>query len=277
MGSCLDCNKEAVEGEDEMEEGNGDREGMIFLIGCNLKNKGVQRVIDELQDPCREYSKLYLCDNRIEKLGASFISYALKYDSCLTELSLAHNNIGNDGAEYLAHALRFNGTLKMLNLEKNNIGPRGVAALSQCLEQSNTTLQWMVLSENPIGDEGAKSLLRCVGNNLTIDTLLKCNHSLTSITLKKVTCLTSQTTLRKIQCYLTINRLLMPSLASQRKVLMLVKENHGPLLEYISAIQGDDAVKDVCIMQILALLGRHRDLLSTLFALLKDNVVRVYY
>ena len=259
-----------------MEDGNGDREGIIFLIGCNMKNKGVERVVDGLQDPCREYSKLFLCDNRIEKLSASFLSYALKNDSCLTELSLAHNDIGNDGAESLAHALRFNGTLKMLNLEKNNIGPRGVAALSKCLERSNTTLQWMVLSENPIGDEGAKSLLRCVGNNLTIDTLLKCNFSLTSITLKKVTCLTSQTTLRKIQCYLTINRLFMPSrisLASQRKVLMLVKENHGPLLEYMSAIQGVDAVKDVCIMQILALLGRHCDLLSTLFALLKDNVV----
>ena len=142
-----------------MEDGNGDREGIIFLIGCNMKNKGVERVVDGLQDPCREYSKLFLCDNRIEKLSASFLSYALKNDSCLTELSLAHNDIGNDGAESLAHALRFNGTLKMLNLEKNNIGPRGVAALSKCLERSNTTLQWMVLSENPIGDEGAKSLL----------------------------------------------------------------------------------------------------------------------
>jgi hypothetical protein len=251
----------------------GEFEGVIFLVGTHLRDRGVARVVDGLQDPYREYFKLFLCENRIGHLGASFISCALKYDSNLIELSLGNNHIGDEGAKHLAHSLVHNCTLKILNLENNNIGPKGITVLSTCLEHHNTTLQWVVLSENPIGDEGARALLRCVGNTFSFDTLLKCNHSLRSIILKKVTQVTDNVTLKKILCHLKINRLSAPSstLAAQRKVLWFAKENHNSLLEYIRTIQSNDAVKDMnCISRILALLGCEHDL-STLLAVLKNT------
>ncbi len=255
-------------GEDFVRDGG--REGAIFLVGNHLGDRGVARVVHGLQDPCREYFKLYLCDNRIGRLGASLISYALEQNSNLTELSLGSNHIGDEGAVYLARSLGHNGTLRMLNLEKNNIGPRGITELSKCLERNNTALRWMVLSENPIGDEGAMALLRCVGNTLSFDTLLKCNHSLRSIITKKVSHVTGNTTMRKIQCHLKINRVSAPSstLAAQRKVLWFANENHGSLLEYIRSIQSDDAVIDMeCITRILALLACQHNL-STLLAVM---------
>ena len=254
---------------------DGEDAGVIFLVGSHLRDRGVARVVNGLQDPCREYFKLFLCDNHIGHLGASFISCALKYDSNLIELSLGNNHIGDEGAKHLAHSLVHNGTLKILNLENNNIGPKGITVLSKCLEQHNAALQWLVLSENPIGNEGATALLRCVGNTFSFDTLLKCNHSLRSVILKKVTQVTGNVTLRKIQCHLKINRLSAPSstLAAKRKVLRFAKENHNSLLEYISAIQSNDAVKDMnCTSRILALLGCEQDL-STLFAVLKNTPI----
>jgi Ran GTPase-activating protein (RanGAP) involved in mRNA processing and transport len=250
---------------------DGDCDGAIFLVGNHLRDRGVSRVVDELQDPCREYFKLYLCDNRIGHLGAYFISCAL-YDSNLMELSLGNNHIGDEGAKHLAHSLMFNSTLKMLNLEKNNISPEGITVLAKCLERNNTGLQWLVLSGNPLGDEGVGALLRCVGNSSSFDTLLKCNHSLRSVILKKVTHVTDNASLRKIQCHLKINRMSAPSStsAAQRKVLRFAKENHSSLLEYISTIQSDNAAKDMhCISQILALLGFQCDL-STLLHVLKN-------
>jgi hypothetical protein len=255
-------------GEDFVRDGG--REGAIFLVGNHLGDRGVARVVHGLQDPCREYYKLYLCDNRIGRLGAALISCALEHNSKLIELSLGSNHIGDEGAGHLARSLMHNGTLRMLNLEKNNIGPRGISELSRCLEQNNTVLRWLVLSENPIGNEGARALLRCVGNTVSFDTLLKCNHSLTSIITKKVSQVTGNTTLRKIQCHLKINRRSAPSstLAAQRKVLWFANENHSSLLEYIRSIQSDDAMNDMdCITRILALLACQRDV-STLLAVL---------
>ena len=269
IGSILEFNVGTSHAADDGEE----FEGVIFLVGKHLRDRGVARVVDGLQDPCREYSKLFLCDNRIGHLGASLISCALNYDSNLIELSLGNNHIGDEGAMHLARSLVHNDTLKTLNLENNNIGPKGFTVLSKCLEHHNTALQWLVLSENPIGDEGARALLRCVGNTFSFDTLLKCNHSLRSVILKKVTQVTGNVTLRKIDCYLKINRLSSPSstLAARRKVLRFAKENHNSLLEYISANQSNDAVKDMhCTSRILALLGCEHDL-STLLAVVKNT------
>jgi hypothetical protein len=60
-------------------------------------------------------------------------------------------------------------------------------------------------------------------------------------------------------------------LAARRKVLRFAKENHNSLLEYIGAIQSNDAVKDMhCTSRLLALLGCEHDL-STLLAVVKNT------
>lgn len=252
---------------------DGGREGAIFLGGNHLGDKGVERIVDGLQDPCREYYKLYLCDNRIGRLGASFISLSLKYNTTLIELSLGSNHIGDDGAKYLASALAANDTLEMLDLEKNSIGPVGVTALANVLEHENSSLQWLVLSENPIGDEGAKRILKCVGNSTSFKCLETCNHSLLTITLKKVTQVKDNTALRKIQSHLKINRLSvpLPIQAARRKILMHVRENPDALLDFLAKVQVDDAETEMFLKAyILALLGCQEDL-STIFVVLKNS------
>lgn len=248
--------------------------GAIFLGGNHLGDKGVERIVDGLEDPCREYYKLYLCDNRIGRLGASFISCSLKYNTSLMELDLGNNHIGDDGAKYLALALEENCTLKMLNLENNNIGSDGVVALANALEHSNDSLQWLVLTENPIGDEGAKALLRCVRNTLSFDHLQKCNHTLLSIILKKVTQIKDTSTLRKIQCYLKINRtseLALPGSVAQRKILAYAKENPNALLEYFTNLRSDCGRRELSLHpSVLALLGFQDDV-STVFTVLRNS------
>mmetsp|Transcript_1427 Transcript_1427/g.3607 ORF Transcript_1427/g.3607 Transcript_1427/m.3607 type:complete len:308 (+) Transcript_1427:220-1143(+) len=252
---------------------DGGHEGAIFLGGNHLGDKGVARIVDGLHDPCREYYKLYLCDNRIGHLGASILSYSLKYNTALMELSLGSNHLSDEGATYLASSLSVNNTLEMLNLENNNIGPSGVTALAHTLEHENNSLHWLVLSENPIGDEGTMQILKCIGNSSSFDCMETCNHYLLSIVLKKVTKVKDTTLLRKIQCYLKINRLSVPSprLAAQRKMLMQVNENPNALLDFFCTMQRDDAGMVIYLKTcILALLGGHGDL-STSFVVLKNS------
>lgn len=258
---------------------DGGRVGAIFLGGNHLGDKGVERIVDGLEDKCREYYKLYLCHNRVGKIGASVVSNSLKHNTTLRELSLGNNHIGDEGARHLATALRDNCTLQMLNVENNNIGPAGVTALAKALEHNNDSLQWLVLSENPIGDEGANAILRCIGNMETFDHMYRCNHTLLSIILKKVSQVKDTTTLRKIQCYLKINRLSEQPMSfilplgsfAQRKVLEHAKENPNALLEYFTAMQGDDCRKGLSLHPlILALLGYHDDL-STIYSILQNT------
>lgn len=251
---------------------DGGCEGAIFLVGNHLGDKGVARIVDGLQDPCREYYKLYLCDNRIGHVGASILSYSLKYNTTLMELSVGNNHIGDDGAIHLASALSVNNTLQMLNLENNDIGHRGTTALATVLENRNNSLQWLVLSENPIGDEGANAILQCIGNTSSFEHLQRCNHSLLSIVLKKCEVADTTTTLRKIKCFLKINRSSVrtsPKKAAQLKILMHVKENPKNLLDYF-AKRDDVSMEMQCIVQILALLG-YQDDLSTSFVIMKSS------
>ncbi|KAL3759326.1 hypothetical protein ACHAWU_006110 [Discostella pseudostelligera] len=265
----------AVADDEALAHDDGEREGAIFLVGNHIRDKGVARVVDALNEPCcRKYYKLYLCDNRVGRLGASCISTALNHNTTLRELSLGNNHIGDEGARYLANSLTHNGTLEMLNLEKNSIGPIGIIALANALEHDNSSLKWLVLSENPIGDEGVKSMLRCVGNTSSFERLQNCNHCLLSVTMRKATQVDDSTaTIRKMQSYLKINRLSANSsrLVVQRKVIQCVRENHHALLEYLSVVQNRDGLKEVhCALHILALLGEQRDL-STMFAVLKNT------
>lgn len=250
---------------------DGGCEGAIFLVGNHLGDKGVARIVDGLQDPCREYYKLYLCDNRIGHVGASYLSYSLKYNTTLMELSVGNNHIGDDGAIHLASALSVNNTLQMLNLENNDIGPKGITALATVLENKNNSLHWLVLSENPIR-EGANAILQCIGNTSSFEHLQRCNHSLLSIVLKKCEVADTTTTLRKIKCFLKINRSSVrtsPRKAAQLKVLMHVKENPKDLLDYFA--KRDDANMEMqCIVQILAMLG-YQDELSTSFVIMKSS------
>lgn len=278
ISSCLDAVDQALYEGDYSDDGeefvrDGGRVGAIFLGGNHLGDKGVARIVDGLEDPCRDYYKLYLCDNRIGRLGALKISFSLKLNTKLKELSLGNNHIGNEGARHLASSLKDNNTLEVLNLENNSIGPAGTTALANALEHYNNTLHWLVLSENPIGDEGVKSMLRCIGNTSSFNDLQKCNHSLKSIILKKVTQVHDHTSLRKIQCLLKINRLSAPSLrlAAQRKILLHVKENPNALLEFFIAIRGDGSRMELCFHPlVLALLGDQYDL-STSFLLLQNS------
>ena len=282
FSSCLDSVEAVFESDAGMagaDDGkdfvpDGGRVGAIFLGGNHLGDKGVARIIDGLEDHCREYYKLYLCDNRIGHQGASIISCSLKYNTTLMELSLGNNHIGDEGARHLASLLVVNDSLEMLNLENNNIGPAGITALATALEHDNNSLRCLVLSENPIGDEGALSMLQCIGNSFSLDHLQRCNHSLLSVILKKVTQVKDTTTLRKIQSYLKTNRLAVPSpiSASQRKIFLYVKENPNALLDYVSILRRDDTEKEMygCMALILALLGKQYDLSST-FVVLKHS------
>ncbi|KAL7537275.1 hypothetical protein ACHAXR_007707 [Thalassiosira sp. AJA248-18] len=278
LSSCLDSVEALFESDAGVTDGeefvrDGGRVGAIFLGGNHLGDKGVARIVDGLDDPCRKYYKLYLCDNRIGRQGASFISNSLKYNTTLMELSLGNNHIGDEGAMHLASALMENCTLEMLNMENNNIGPAGTVALANALEHDNKSLQWLVLSENPIGDEGAMAMLRCVGNTFSFDHLQKCNHSLLSIILKKVTLVKDSTSLKKIQCYLKINRqsVHLPGSAAQCKILTYAKENPKALLDVLASIRRDDGEKELSLHPlVLALLGYHSDL-STIFEVLQNS------
>ena len=265
----------ATADEEALAHEDGESEGAIFLVGNHIRDKGVARIVDALKEPCfREYYKLYLCDNRVGRLGASCISTALNYNTTLRELSLGNNHIGDEGARYLADALTQNGTLEMLNLEKNSIGPIGITALAIALENDNKSLKWLVLSENPIGDEGVSSILRCVGNTSTFERLQNCNHCLLSVTMRKITQIKdSAIAIRRIQTYLKINRLSVNSsrLLVQRKVIQSVRENQTALLEYLSVVQNRYGPKEMyCALHILSLLGEQGDL-STLFEVLKNT------
>lgn len=276
LSSCLDS-VEAVgnrsSGDDEeVFVRDGGRVGAIFLGGHHLGDRGVGRIVHELEDPCREYYKLYLCDNRIGSLGASFVSYLLKYNTTLVELSLGNNNIGDEGARHLASSL-VNDTLRMLNIENNNIGAAGVAALANALERNNTSLHSLVLSENPIGDGGARAMLDCIRNNASIDSLMRCNHTLRTVTLKKVTQVNDASILRKIPAFLKINReseSSSPSVAARRKILLLVKEHPSSLLDYLSSLRCDTKEMFGCMALVLALLGGSCDA-SSIFLVLMNS------
>mmetsp|Transcript_16870 Transcript_16870/g.29034 ORF Transcript_16870/g.29034 Transcript_16870/m.29034 type:complete len:310 (-) Transcript_16870:200-1129(-) len=282
FSSCLDSVEAVFEGDagaiaaDDGEDfvRDGGRVGGIFLGGNHLGDKGVARIVDGLEDPCRQYYKLYLCDNRIGRQGASFISYSLKYNATLMELSLGNNHIGDEGARHMASSLVVNNCLQMLNLENNSIGPAGTTVIANALEHSNKSLHWLVLSENPIGDEGAKAILQCIGNSNSLEHLKRCNHSLLSVVLKKVTQVKDVATLRKIQCYLKTNRLSFPSpiSAAQRKILLYVKENPKELMNYFSSfgMKGAEVEIDGRMALLLALLGKQYDLSST-FVLLQNS------
>lgn len=268
------CRRDATTSVEEAVPEDGESEGAIFLVGNHIRDKGVARIIDALAEPCcREYYKLYLCDNRVGWLGASFISTALKYNTTLRELSLGNNHIGDEGALHLADALACNCTLEMMNLEKNSIGPTGVIALASSLEK-NSSLKWLILSENPIRDEGVRSMLQCVGDTSSIERLRKCNHYIASVTMRKISHVNDgAANVRKMQSFLKINRLSMncSELAVQRKILHLAGENHYALLEYLSVVQNRDGFKAMyCASHILALLGDRRDL-STMFAVVKNT------
>ncbi|KAL7544754.1 hypothetical protein ACHAWF_008113 [Thalassiosira exigua] len=262
---------DAYDGEEFVRDGG--RIGAIFLGGHRLGDKGVARIVDGLEDPCRDYYKLYLDDNRIGVPGASSLSRSLRCNATLLELGLENNRLGDEGARCLASALAENDTLVMLNLEKNGVGPSGTAAIADALEHRNNSLQWLVLSENPIGDEGAKAMLRCVGNTSSFDRLQLCNHTLLSVVLKKVTQVKDHATLRKIHCYLKINRLSspFPAFARQRKILTHAKENPDVFLEYLHTIRRDDAKRELSLHPlILALLGQQCEL-STIFMVVQSS------
>jgi len=275
LSSCLDSAEvEDTADDDENFARDGGRVGGIFLGGNHLGDKGVERVVDGMGDSCREYYKLYLCENRIGHVGASIISCSLKHNSTLVELSLGNNHIGDKGAQEIAASLAVNDSLEMLDLERNNIGPSGISALAQALESQNSSLQWLVLSKNPIGDVGANMILQCIGNSISLHHLQRCNHSLLSVVLKKVTQVKVTTTLGKIRHYLKINRMSIssPTLAAQLKILFHVKENPCYLLKYLSKRRRDDTNTEECgcMALILSLLGKHRDL-SSMFVLLKNS------
>ena len=280
LSSCLDSAEALLEddpsatehGEAFVRDGGSERAIFLGGNGKRLGDKGVTRVVEGLEDPSREYYKLYLCDNRIGWRGASIVSHALTHNTSLVEMSLGNNRIGDEGARHLASALVHNATLEMLDLENNGIGPAGTVAIANALERDNNSLQWLVLSENPIGDEGAQALLRCIANTTSLDHLQKSNHSLLSIILKKVAWVKDAAFLRKIRCYLKINRLSVPCtrFAVQRKVLLGVKESPQRLMEFCATLREENPSIELGLQPyLLSLLGYHSDL-STAFVVLQN-------
>jgi hypothetical protein len=239
-----------------------------------MGNKGAERVANGLDNPCRQYYKLYLCDNRIGWEGASLIANSLRCNSTLLELSLGNNCIEDEGVKSLADALKFNNTLGMLNVENNEIGARGAWYLAEALEE-NTALQWLVLSENPLGDEGLKALLSCIRNVASLNRLEKCNHSLLSIVLKKVTGVKVGRVLRDIKTYLKINRISVPSanMAARRKIRMSIENSPQLLLEFIMerrrADDGGDGDEELKLQPfVLSFCGEQS--LSTVYSYVRD-------
>ena len=176
LSSCLDHGAVNNESEEDASS-DGGTIGAVFLASHHLGDKGVERIVDGLEDSCRLYHRIHLDNNQITTKGAQLISFSLKHCPTLLELSLADNPLCNEGARHLATSLMYNNTLEMLNLSNCRIGAIGVDALSHALEHNNASLQWLDLSSNPMGDAGSQSMLRCIANERSFSNLLSCNHS----------------------------------------------------------------------------------------------------
>lgn len=228
----------------------------IFLGGNHIGDRGVARIVNGLED-CIQYRKLYLCDNRISQHGVNLLSQSLRCNKTLIELSLGDNNISDEGARLLASSLKENDTLEILNLENNGIGCEGTKAIVDAMLH-NTVLQYLVLSENPIGDDGAKALRRCIWDTSSLLNLHRCNHTLLSIILKKVTRVKDGRILRDIKSFLKVHR---TQFAATRKVLLCVRENPWILIKYILRTREDNPGLELAIMpRILSLLASQPDL-----------------
>ena len=222
---------------------DGGTVGAVFLGSHHLGDRGVERIVDGLEDSCRLYYRIHLDNNQVTRKGAQLISCSLKHCPTLLELSLADNPLSNEGARHLASSLMCNNTLEMLNISNCGIGPSGVDALSYALEHNNASLRWLDLSSNPMGDAGSQSMLRCIANERSFDLLLSCNHSLHGIILKKVTLEDKRRTLSRIMNYLKVNRKHSdsPMRIPQLKVLHHINENPHKFLEYLSNMRNNDA------------------------------------
>ena len=197
----------------------------IFLGGHHISDKGVERIVDGLEDHCmQKYRRLFLCDNRISLCGVHLISQSLKHNNTLIELSLANNAIGDSGASLLATSLKENDILEILNLENNGIGHEGTESIVSAM-MHNTVLKYLVLSENPIGDVGATALLRCIRDTSSLQNLHNSNHTIVSIILKKVTLIKDGRILRDIKNSLKVNRMAgnLPQLAARQKILSCIR------------------------------------------------------
>ncbi len=233
----------------------------IFLGGNHISDRGIARIVDGLDDYI-QYRKLYLSYNRISQYGVNLISQSLRCNKTLIELSLGDNAMGNEGARLLASSLKENDTLEILNLEKNGIGCEGTKAIVDAMLH-NTVLQYLVLSENPIEDDGAKALRRCIKDTSSLLNLHRCNHTLLSIYLKKVTLVKDGRILRDIKRYLKVNRMSnnSPQIAATRKILMCVREKPWILTDYIIRTREDNPGLEMAIMpKILSLLASEPDL-----------------
>jgi Ran GTPase-activating protein (RanGAP) involved in mRNA processing and transport len=141
-------------------------EAAAGLLQAATSNKGGQlKSLVGIKQGATSFS-----DKIIGDAGAILLSYDLKVNATLTELSLWGNQIGDAGAMGLGKALEVNATLTTLWLNGNKVGDSGAIGLGKALEV-NATLTTLILSGNQIGASGAIGLGQGLSVNATLTTL----------------------------------------------------------------------------------------------------------
>jgi Ran GTPase-activating protein (RanGAP) involved in mRNA processing and transport len=117
----------------------------LDIRGNRIGDAGLESIVKAFIDtPKTSVRHVMLSWNNLTVKGVSALAQYLEQDTCVLEnLDLSCNtSIGDDSVHELCQALRTNTSLVELNLFCcPNISNAGAAAISECLEHHNTTLQ----------------------------------------------------------------------------------------------------------------------------------------
>ena len=152
----------------------------VVLRYCSLRNTGIKILMQSLcrsldsQSEITGHLDMYIHNNWITGVGASYIAEALRTTRALRKLNLEGNySIGDEGLQYIAEALTTNTTLTELTLRNCGVviteenGP----ALTEML-QRNKTLRVLNLSRNyAISDNAASFIIEGLKKNTTLKIL----------------------------------------------------------------------------------------------------------
>ena len=141
----------------------------LSLNGCKIDLVGAQDLAARI-----EKSKVMqvLNLNCVRMSSADFlnISYGLRLNRSVTELSLADNLLDNAKVAALSDALKFNGTIKRVDLSHNTFTDDHCKVIGQALG-INARLLEVQLKDCHLSDDGARTLRKLKRDNLVISGL----------------------------------------------------------------------------------------------------------
>ena len=195
----------------EILRNNSDKYSRLILSKNNFGDKGVELLLDSIQDNS-SLVELNLSSNSIKSKGGKLIfEYLLEQPSIISldlssseginrnrictegvrlieevlqtnffieNLDLSSNSIKTEGFKYLINGLKGNMVLKYLNVSNNEIDEKGMYYLKDNIIDSK--LEALDVSSNPIGNEGATAIGKCLGSE-KLSEVVKVNLSDCSI------------------------------------------------------------------------------------------------